>query len=50
MFKCQFRKCDKEATTKGIVFVMDKGDKDKLVEVYACDKHKKVTSFFESMD
>jgi hypothetical protein len=48
MFQCQFRDCENEATTKGVVFVMNEGDKDKIVEVYACDKHKKVTSFFES--
>lgn len=47
MFNCQFKNCVKEATTKGLVFVMNEGDKDKPVEVYACDKHKKVTSFFE---
>lgn len=48
MLNCQFKNCEDKATTKGIVFVMNEGGKDKSVEVYACDKHKKVTSFFES--
>jgi hypothetical protein len=48
LFNCQFRECQNEATTKGIVFVMNDGGKDKPVEVFACDEHKKVTSFFES--
>jgi hypothetical protein len=49
MFICQYGECKKEATTKGIVFVMNKEDgKDIPVEVYACNEHKKASSFFES--
>ncbi|MEH7392420.1 hypothetical protein [Bacillus sp. JJ1474] len=48
MFNCQFKGCEKAAVTEGVVFVMNEGSKDKPVEVYACDEHKKVTSFYES--
>ncbi|WP_164484197.1 hypothetical protein [Paenibacillus sp. Soil724D2] len=42
MSKCSYGKCDKEATVSGHVW-----SKDGPVEVKACDKHKKLDSFFE---
>lgn len=49
MFNCQFIGCESEATTKGIVLVRnaDSDGKDKPVEVYSCDKHKKTRGFLE---
>jgi hypothetical protein len=46
MFICQYGKCQNEATTKGFVIAKE-GGKDIRVDVLACDKHRKVNSFFE---
>lgn len=44
MEKCNYKKCENEATTYGHVFTIDK----KMELVHACDKHKKVAGFFEA--
>ena len=49
MSSCQYKECKNEATTKGVVLARNpEGGEDTLVEVYACDKHKKTRGFFET--
>jgi hypothetical protein len=49
MEKCQYKNCDKEATTKGFVLARNpEGGKDIPTTVHACEKHKKVSGFFET--
>lgn len=47
--QCQYSNCENEATTTGHVYGHEKGtdQKDELIRVHACDKHKKVPGFFE---
>lgn len=46
--KCHYVGCKNDATTKGFVLSRDsKGRKHLPTDVYACDKHKKSSSFFE---
>lgn len=49
MQTCQYKKCQKEATTKGFVLARnpEKG-KDIPTTVFACEKHSKVAGFFET--
>jgi hypothetical protein len=44
---CEYKLCLKEATTKGFVLVWGKEGKYIPEPVWACDKHKKVSGFFE---
>ncbi|MGF9912808.1 hypothetical protein ABEX47_17275 [Paenibacillus ehimensis] len=46
MAKCDYRKCEKEATVSGYVFARD-GESLAPVKVDACDTHKKKDGFFE---
>ena len=46
--KCNYVGCKKDATTKGFIFARDpQGRKHLPIDVYACDKHKKSSRFFE---
>ncbi|MGR5970804.1 hypothetical protein ACT7C1_33680 [Bacillus paranthracis] len=48
MEKCNYVGCKNDATTKGFVLSRDsQGRKHFPTDVYACDKHKKSSSFFE---
>ncbi|MCR6856713.1 hypothetical protein P5G86_31275 [Paenibacillus jamilae] len=48
MEKCNYVGCKNDATTKGFVLSRDsQGRKHLPTDVYACDKHKKSSSFFE---
>jgi hypothetical protein len=46
MAKCQYGRCQNEATSKGFILVRE-GDKDIPINVVACDKHKNKDGFFE---
>jgi hypothetical protein len=46
---CNYKNCNKEATTQGHVLARNPdGGKDIPTLVHACDKHKKVSGFFEA--
>lgn len=49
LVKCQYGRCQEDATTKGFVFVLEEG-KNVPVDVVACDKHSEVNSFFKSSE
>jgi hypothetical protein len=50
LFNCQYKTCECLAVSKGTVFTKNpiNGGKDIPVEVYACEEHVKVNSFFEN--
>jgi hypothetical protein len=49
MVKCNYGNCENESTTQGHVLARNPdGGKDIPTLVYACDKHKKLSSFFEA--
>ncbi|MDF2902387.1 MAG: hypothetical protein K0S25_25 [Bacillus sp. (in: firmicutes)] len=49
--RCDFAGCTDYATTKGIVFARNEsGGNDIPTPVSACDKHKKMSSFFEDVN
>lgn len=44
---CDYGTCDEQAVTKGFILVKTKDGKHVPKTVYACEKHKKLPSFFE---
>lgn len=44
--KCNYNHCENLATTKGFVLTREHG----IVEVFSCEKHRELNSFFESKE
>lgn len=49
MPKCDYQDCTKDAIVRGFIFghVTGSGEKDRLIPVNACNKHRKAEGFYE---